>query len=316
MDNTEVRFPAPLVIVIGALHGNEPAGVHALQEIFTLLEQVKTRQPDFAFNGKLIGLIGHLQAFQSAQRFTHQDLNRLWLAATVHEVMDKNPHDLSGEDVEIRDLYMQICRAIQLEKPESLVMLDLHTTSAAGGIFCIPTDEAGSLHLARDLHTPVILDLLEGISGTLLDFATEGHFKQGLYPQQTLGVAFEAGQHSDPLSVQRSVSAVLHALQTIGCLEAGTVNDPYENILPQYSAGLPQVTRLLHVHRVHPNDQFRMRPGYVNFQPIVAGELLADDIHGPVPAPCNGLMLMPLYQPLGTDGFFLVAPSKNLSPRS
>jgi succinylglutamate desuccinylase len=49
-----------------------------------------------------------------------------------------------------------------------------------------------------------------------------------------------------------------------------------------------------------------MRPGYANFQPIRRGEHLADDASGPVLAPEDGLILMPLYQSLGTDGFFLV----------
>jgi succinylglutamate desuccinylase len=49
-----------------------------------------------------------------------------------------------------------------------------------------------------------------------------------------------------------------------------------------------------------------MRPGYVNFQPIQQGEHLANDTTGPVLAPEDGLILMPLYQPQGSDGFFVV----------
>ncbi len=299
--------PGPLVIVIGALHGNEPAGVQALQEVFKLMEQAAL-QPNFAFAGKLIGLIGHRQAFKNGERFIRQDLNRLWLAGSVEEVLSENPASLYAENLEIHELYTAIQEAVQTSQPDKLVLLDLHTTSAAGGIFCIPTDEDASLALARDLHTPVILDLLEGISGTLLDFATEGHFSQNGFPQQTLGVAFEAGQHADPLSVSRCISAVMHCLRTLGCMSQASGDNYYDAILQEYSAGLPEVTRLLHVHRVHANDQFRMRPGYVNFQKIQVGEVLADDVHGPIVAPCDGLMLMPLYQPLGTDGFFVVTP--------
>lgn len=292
--------------MIAALHGNEPAGVRALQEVFEILYQTADRQPDFEFHGKLIGLIGHRQAFISGQRFIQQDLNRVWLADIVQQTLVEDRENLRGEHLEIRELYTAICAAVQSEKPAKLVLLDLHTTSATGGVFCIPTDEADSLALARALHTPVILDLLEGLTGTLLGFAAEGNFTQNGWPQRTLGVAFEAGQHEDPLSVSRSISAIIHCLREAGCIGAEALDNDSDAILEQYSAGLPPVTRLLYVHPVQPGDHFQMRPGYVNFQSIQAGEPLADDDKGPVLAPYDGLILMPLYQPQGVDGFFLV----------
>jgi succinylglutamate desuccinylase len=54
-----------------------------------------------------------------------------------------------------------------------------------------------------------------------------------------------------------------------------------------------------------------MEPGFSNFQPVKRGQLLARDRHGDIRAPEAGLILMPLYQSQGTDGFFLareVAP--------
>ena len=81
---------------------------------------------------------------------------------------------------------------------------------------------------------------------------------------------------------------------------------PYDMILHQYASTLPEVTRLRYVHHIRPGDGFRMRPGYRNFQPIDEGEHLADDAEGPVKACCQGLILMPLYQAIGSDGFFVV----------
>jgi succinylglutamate desuccinylase len=63
---------------------------------------------------------------------------------------------------------------------------------------------------------------------------------------------------------------------------------------------------LKYVHRIQAGDQFKMRPGYINFQRIQQQEHLADDITGPIYAPMNGLILMPLYQSKGSDGFFIV----------
>ncbi|MBK8705758.1 MAG: hypothetical protein IPN33_20820 [Saprospiraceae bacterium] len=71
---------------------------------------------------------------------------------------------------------------------------------------------------------------------------------------------------------------------------------------------MPKVAELVTSHRVHPGDQFQMRPGYANFQPVQRGELLAHDAGGPITAISDGLILMPLYQPQGSDGFFIVKP--------
>jgi len=68
----------PLLIVFGAMHGNEPAGVRALEMVFKMLEVEPITNPSFQFSGKLIGLIGNLQAYQKKVRFIDKDLNRSW----------------------------------------------------------------------------------------------------------------------------------------------------------------------------------------------------------------------------------------------
>lgn len=49
-----------------------------------------------------------------------------------------------------------------------------------------------------------------------------------------------------------------------------------------------------------------MLPGFVSFQAIRMGEEVGKDRSGPVRAPCSGLILMPLYQPQGESGFYVV----------
>ncbi len=300
------KHPGPLVLVFGALHGNETAGVRALEIVGQILEQECRRHPDFGFRGTLLGILGNRQAYLAGQRFLEKDLNRQWTTGNLHRIQHNGNTGLAAEDREIAELTDLIHEAIEASKPELLYLLDLHTTSAEGGIFCIPTDEGESLRLAKALQAPVILDLLKGVEGTLLQYAAEGHLQSGGFPKRTVGAAFEAGQHEDPLSVGRSVSAVLHCLRAAGCLRNELPETEYDLILTQYSAGLPKVTRLLYVHHIRPGDRFRMRPGYLNFQPVKQGEPLADDVGGPVPAPYDGRILMPLYQPKGSDGFFII----------
>lgn len=297
----------PLVIAIGGIHGNEPAGVLAIREALHLLSTWRSSRGDFVFKGTFIGLIGNLPAFAKGQRYIREDLNRAWTYANVSEALSSPVERLSDETRQIRVLTTTIRRLIRARQPGTFVLLDLHTTSAEGGVFCIPTDEGPSLALAKKLQAPVILDLMKDIEGTILQYATEGRFHFRGYPQTTLGVAFEAGQHKDPASVTRSITAILHCLAASGCLDPSFI--PSYHSIPEGPSldDLPGVTRLRYVHKIREGDHFKMKPGYLNFQPIQAGEHLADDRHGAVHAPFDGYMLMPLYQPQGSDGFFLVA---------
>lgn len=298
--------PGALVIVLGAMHGNEPAGVLALQEIFRILEREPTVNPGFTFRGRLLGLVGNRQAYTEHKRYLDRDLNRMWSPGHLRRIQQTEPESLQAEDRELAELLDLIHAEIQTAQPDALVLLDLHTTSADGGIFCIPSDDRASLRLAKELHAPVILGMLDGLEGTLLHYAAGNHFEIGGYPHYSVGAAFEAGQHDDPLSVSRAIAAVVNCLRAAGCIRPEDVDSRHDHILKTFSEPLPKVTRLRHIHHIRPGDAFDMRPGYVNFQPIQQGEHLANDVTGPVLAPEDGLILMPLYQPQGTDGFFVV----------
>ena len=63
---------------------------------------------------------------------------------------------------------------------------------------------------------------------------------------------------------------------------------------------------MITTHSITPEDDFRMVPDYKNFQEVKSGEILAYDRHGPIKAVDDGMILMPLYQEQGEDGFFLI----------
>jgi succinylglutamate desuccinylase len=297
----------PLVIVLGAVHGNEPAGVAALQEVFNMLEREPISNPDFEFKGCLVGFVGNVQAFSTNQRFISKDLNRMWGADEVAKILALSIEQRSAEEVELVELLTAIRTEIASYQPNTLVLLDLHTTSAEGGIFSIPLEDDGdSIELAQKLFAPVVLGLLDGLDGTLMHFAAANRFSIEGFPSKTVSVALEAGQHEDPESVSRSISGIVSCLRSVGCVEPEHVDSHHETILKRDVSDLPSVTRIVYVHSLAAGHQFQMRAGYVNFQTIHQGEHLADDRNGPVYAPFSGHILMPLYQKKGADGFFIV----------
>ena len=297
----EGKERGPLLIVFGAMHGNEPAGVKALEQMFEMLDKEPERNPDFVFYGKMIGLIGNLNAYQKGKRFIRKDLNRQWTKENIKRINNSLTSDLDEEDKELKALLATIHSEIKEYQPSKIIFLDLHTTTAFGGIFTIPQETPESLAIAVELHAPVVKGLLKGIKGTTLHFFTEENFGLG-----TVAVTFESGQHDEPFSVNRAIAALTNCMRTIGCVKAAHIENRHDKILIDFSKGLPKIAELITIHSIQPNDDFIMGPNYKNFQTVKKGETLAYDRHGEIKAMDDGLILMPLYQKQGDDGFFLI----------
>jgi succinylglutamate desuccinylase len=291
----------PLLLCIGGIHGNEPAGVQALSILFKLLEIEPESNPGFHFCGRIVGLRGNLRAIKKNARYQERDLNRLITPENVKRVKQTPDARLRPEELELKELVNTIEAEVDDYQPERLVVLDLHTTTAFGGIFSIATDDPESVRIAVELHAPVITGMLNGIRGTTLHYFTREQFGR-----DCVCVVFESGQHEETLSVNRAIAAVINCMRTIGCVRAEDVENRHDALLIEYSKGLPKVLDLLYCHEITPDDHFRMMPGYRNFQYIEEGELLAHDKNGPIYAQQEGYILMPLYQPQGEDGFFII----------
>lgn len=294
------RRHGDLVIAFGAMHGNEPAGVRALEMVFHMLNVEPNQNPSFDFIGQLIGIKANKRAEQQDKRYLSKDLNRQWIQENIERVTSCSIDKLKDEDLELRELLDLINKETADYQPKRLIILDLHTTTA-DGIFSIATDDFESIKIAKAMHAPVITGMLNGLKGTTLHY-----FNTSNFPCPTIAVTFEAGQHNDPLSTRRAIAATINLLRSVGCVRSEDVENRHDNLLISYSKELPKVATLLNVHSIQPEDNFKMLPGYKNFQPIQAGQLLAHDQSGPILASTDASILMPLYQKQGEDGFFLV----------
>lgn len=289
-----------LFICLGGLHGNEPAGVKAIEAVFKMLEQKKMTNKNFVFKGKMLGIGGNMAALALGVRQIDEDLNRIFTPDIIENTRS-NKLKMTSEKKELLEILDIIYNEIKNYKPTKITVLDLHTTSAQGSVFAIPSRDPRSLDIALKLHAPVVRGIMEGLSGTVLHF-----FNYDNLGIDTLMVCFEAGQHADPLSEHRSIAAIIACMRGIGCIEPDAMQNNYETILQSYTKNLPHLSDLLYVHRIAPEDHFKMRPNYTNFQAVKKGEPLADDKNGSVFCPEDCYLLMPLYQPKGSDGFFLI----------
>jgi succinylglutamate desuccinylase len=179
----------------------------------------------------------------------------------------------------------------------------LHTTSATGGIFTIVNENPESLEIALSLYAPIVKGFVRGVGGSSLHYFTSKNL--GV---PTIILAFEAGQHEEAQSTQRMVAWLVNCLRAIGSIKKQDVDNKHEQILRGYAKNLPKAVELIFVFKIDAKDKFIMQPNYVNFQSVKKGELLAYNNNEAVLCPEDSMILMPLYQNKGTDGFFLVKP--------
>jgi succinylglutamate desuccinylase len=286
--------PGPLVICIGGMHGNEPAGVFAMQRVLRSLHET---QP--AFRGELLTLSGNRAALARRCRYIAQDLNRLWTADRIAAIRNQPESNTQApEEKEQRELLDAIDHALA-RRQGPVIFLDLHTTSAEGVPFTVIGDTILNRKLALSLPAPVILGLEEHLNGTTLNYINDCGY---------IAVGFEGGQNDAPSSIDHHELAIWTILLTAGCV--CTRDLPWVHALraqlTERIRTTPRVVEIRHRHALHEGDNFVMERGFSNFQPVKRGQLLARDRHGDIRAPEAGLMLMPLYQSQGTDGFFLV----------
>jgi succinylglutamate desuccinylase len=284
--------PGPTVVVCGGLHGNEPAGVLAARNV---LERLERERPPL--HGELLAVAGNLAALAVGRRYLAVDLNRVWRADHVHAVRSRGARNPEEEEL---GALLEVLDGIDNEDAP-LILLDLHTTSGESPPFTIMSDTLRNRRIALALPPTVILGLEETVDGTLLEYLTErGH----------TAVVVEAGQHDAPGSVAIHEAVIWMGLVAAGALTPRDVPDDgyagHRARLRDASRDLPRVVELRHRHPVAEQDGFRMDPGYRGLQPVRRGELLGRDRTGEVRAPQRGRIVLPLYQELGDDGFFLV----------
>lgn len=288
----------PTVVLLSGLHGNEPSGVAASDRVLGELERRR-----IAVRGEILALSGNLPALEAGRRYLACDLNRLWTRDVVNRVRGGDVDEAVPEERQLAELLEVIHAAIGRARGPVLV-LDLHTASSSTPPFAILGDTLRNRRFAGRFPAPIVLGLEEQLVGTLMEYVTGiGH----------VSIAFEAGQHDDPRSVDRHEAAVWLALTFAGSVAEKDVEglDRYHELLRGSRRGLPRFLEIIHRHPVEPEDRFVMRPGYRNFHPVKRGEHLATDRDGPILAPGALLLFLPLYQGLGSDGFFL---ARRVSP--
>lgn len=288
IDRIRGNVPGPTLVIVGGMHGNEPAGVEAARTVFARL-----RAEGVEVCGEVVALKGNVRGLAANRRCLTTDLNRLWTSEKLAAARAAaSPNDEYAELVELAAVLDQIIATC-----DSLIVLDLHTTSAAGIPFGVVGPTSTHRALARAFPIPSIVGLEEMLEGVLTRYLGE---------RGVLTLAVEGGQSGSADAVANLDAVITLALAVTGVAPAEQLTGLAEARarLEAVRGSLPQTIEVVIRHEVEPEHAFKMEPGFANIHATAGGTLLAHDRNGEVRAPFDGLVLLPLYQSEGSDGFF------------
>lgn len=288
--------PGPSLVVLGAVHGNEVCGAHAIVRAIDDLTHGRLR----LLRGRLTLVpVANPLAFAQATREGERNLNRRFLPQPdPQDYEDRITHQL----------------APLLAQHE--VLLDLHSFHTPGDPFAMvgPRNNSGArepfaraaeeMALARALGAQQVVegwlevyDRAAGLRGELPDDEGIGT-NEYMRSQGGYAVTIECGQHEDPEAIDVATRAIHGALAH---LELVHVLAP-----PRFAGPAARLKDV--VLRESPAD--RLAQDWHSFDAVQAGDVIAHRADGtPVAAPYDGCVLFPHPEAeVGQELFYLAEP--------
>ena len=288
--------PGPSLVVLGAVHGNEVCGAHAIVRAIDDLTHGRLR----LLRGRLTLVpVANPLAFAQATREGERNLNRRFLP---------QPEPQDYED--------RITRQLAPLLAQHEVLLDLHSFHTPGDPFAMvgPRNNSGArepfaraaeeMALARALGAQQVVegwlevyDRAAGLRGELPDDEGIGT-NEYMRSQGGYAVTIECGQHEDPEAIDVATRAIHGALAH---LELVHVPAP-----PRFAGPAARLKDV--VLRESPAD--RLAQDWHSFDAVQAGDVIAHRADGtPVAAPYDGCVLFPHPEAeVGQELFYLAEP--------
>lgn len=289
----EGKEKGPTLIFFAGIHGNEPAGVKALELVFKGL-----RHSEMAIKGSIFGIRGNVPALLQKKRFLDQDLNRLWSSGGIKSIEMKDWSDLSVEELELLEIKTTLTVLLKVKSPP-FYFIDFHTTSSSTLPFITINDALINRNFSQHFPVPIILGIEEYLEGPLLSRMNQLGY---------VSLGFESGQHNEHMAVQNSIAFFWLALVFTGVLDKTEIPrfDDYYKGLQKSAMGNSSFYEVVHRHELRSTDDFSMLNGFKSFQPIRKGTSLAIQNKEKIYAEEDTILFMPLYQKQGAEGFFLI----------
>ena len=284
--------PGPTCLFFGGVHGNEPSGVLALQEVF---EEISSKNSEIC--GSFYAIGGNLGALANGERYHESDLNRLWTEKRMTQV-EKGQFNAENEDEKEMLEIFELVEDILDKESGPFYFFDLHTTSSKTSPFITVNDSLLNRKFTKLFPIPLILGIEEYLDGPMLSYYNEKGF---------VSFGFEGGEHYHKASIQNHKDFIYLSLVFTGLLEKNESDfQASYSRLDSQSAGMSHFYEIYERFAIKDGDHFEMRNGYTNFQKVKKGEVVATYNGAEQSIDDHSMIFMPLYQSRGNDGYFLI----------
>ena len=280
----------PTLIFFGGIHGNEPAGIKALQNIFASLKSNKEK-----LKGQCFGIAGNLPALEKEVRFINEDLNRIWLPHRMGRLTSSEEIN-SVEEAEMVSLNALIEQILETA-PRPFYFIDIHTTSGETEPFIVMNDSLLNRRFTQHYPLPCILGIEEYLTGALLSYINELGY---------VAFGFESGQHHDMDAITNAEHFIWYTLGLTGFYPMkknqlhGLKGELNTSRTPK------RFFEIYHQHLIAENEEFKMLPGFVNFQTVPKGVDISISNGQMIITKTKRQLFMPLYQDKGYEGFYFI----------
>ena len=293
LDHLQGKSRGPTVVFFGGIHGNEPAGVFALRHVFQ-----EIRSKHIPIHGEVYAITGNLGALEQSMRYQQEDLNRIWFPERISTIMDERQVQHAEAD-ELQHLYGLLRDILENGKPP-FYFLDLHTTSSDTTPFMVMNDSLLNRKYASHYPLPIILGIEEYLEGALLSYINELGY---------VSLGFESGQHNDGKAIQNCIDFIRY---TMALTETISISNREREKLKAAISDVDGVSHrfyeIYHQHLIDSQSDFKMLPGFVNFQEIPKGKDIALVDGEELKTGKKRQIFMPLYQEQGNEGFYFIRP--------
>lgn len=276
-----------VLCVVGATHGDEPAGVQALEIIATHI-----RKGDWVVEDlDIVGIVGNPEAYKKNVRFIDQNLNRMF--------QKKYLDDQESSFYEVRRAQELSSYFKQLQNEyKKVYVLDVHSVSLS--------DIQMTVYRIGDKESE---ELIKKISPITLNFAFEEEFLPGTVSGYSssigcVGFGVEAGSHTSSNAKLVALEIVESFIDQLARFSSKTIS--YKNI-PTYLPG--DVRTYTTVERIIPANGFRFTIEQASELFIPQNTIYGENNDGPVVAKQSSYMMMPSKNPSEKDldaGFLCV----------
>ena len=287
--HADSKKSGPIVVFFAGIHGNEPAGVKALQ---TLKKNIQNQIE----RGQCFAIAGNIPALEKNKRYLEKDLNRLWTSDKIHQL--ETSVALTIEERQQLEIY-KLLKEIINKANSPCYFIDIHTTSSESPPFITINDALINRKFSKLFPVPIVLGIEEFLSGPLLSYINSLGY---------ISLGFEAGQHREHRSIKNSEAFISLVLQKAGLIRTELLGLNYssETYLKIQCRNLDNFFEIIYTEKLKEGDEFNMQLGYSSFQSVAKGEVLATINGEEIVSPSFGRIFMPLYQKRGEEGFFII----------